>query len=107
LPFRRQVFVDGDFLRHDADGLFDLARGVRDRVSHHQGVAGGGRQQAGKHRDGGTFPGSVGSQQAEDFPFPDREIQGLHGGEIAVALVQFLHLNGCAVFHRHFLSNVN
>ncbi len=70
-----------------------------DRVAHQAGVAAAGREQAGEHGDGGAFAGSVGAKQAEDLALLNGEIQRLHGGEIAVMLVQSVELNGSSVFH--------
>ena len=44
------------------------------------------------HADGGGFAGSVGAEDAEAFAFVDLEVDGVDGGEVAVALGQGLGL---------------
>ena len=61
------------------------ARSVADVEPRHAALAGGGRQQAGEHLDGGGLAGAVGPQEAEDLAGLDLEGHAVHGREVAEA----------------------
>ena len=84
---RREVFVQGDILRHHAEHSFDSHCLTAHRMPHDEGVAFIGAQQAREHRDGGGFAGAVRPQQAEDLARLRLEADALNGVQLAEALV--------------------
>ncbi len=84
-----QVAVEGEFLRHVADPVFEAVSLAPDMITGDEGVAAGGVQNAEEHFDGGGFSGPVGAEEAEDFAGVDVEADVIDGGETAEIFGQF------------------
>ena len=79
-------------MRHNANQMLDLFH-FRDRINTQQvDRAAVGGEQAGQHGDGGAFPGSVWSQQPEDFAFLDVKTKVAYRYQGAVLLGQAARL---------------
>ena len=75
----RQAFGD------DADLALDFEGMGGEVEAEDLDVAGGGREQAGEHFDGGGFAGAVGAEEAEELARGDGEGDVIDGGEGAEA----------------------
>src|SRR5260221_2691450 len=70
---RVQVFIQRDFLRHDADNTFHLHWLFGHRYAVDNGVARGRFEVAAHHIDGDAFARAVRAKQAKDFTLADSE----------------------------------
>src|SRR5579862_6971285 len=76
---------DGAGLRHVADDLLHLDRLADDVEAEDLGRARRGRQHARQHLDGGRFSGAVRSEEREELPARDLEIETADRLDLAVA----------------------
>src|SRR5579872_6116349 len=90
---RRQVFIQCDLLRHNADNAFHRSRLFSDGQSVDDGIAGGGLQVAAHHIDGGAFARAIWPQQTEDFALRDSERDSPHRLNFAKSLMEVLYLD--------------
>ena len=103
------VFVEGDFLGHDAKLSLGRLRILLDGIAHQPDIAGVRRQQAGDHSDCGRLASAVWPEQAEDLarlkvkadaangvnvPKVFIEIQDCNGWTVSFVLLRWLIING-------------
>ena len=100
----RQVRVDGQFLRDQADDPLGLRLGRGHVATRHSDGALVGRDQAGDHGDDGGLSRAVGSQQAIGLPGTDVEGNTVDGGQVPVAPdepADVQHVLGCYLSNFH------
>ena len=85
---RREIRVDGQVLRHVADGRLGIGGPDVDRPSVHDDLATVSTEQPADHRDRRRLAGAVGAQQAVRLASGDRETDPVHRGARAEALAQ-------------------
>src|SRR5258708_897090 len=68
-----QVFIQRDFLRHNADNTFHLHWLFGHRYAVDNGVARGRFEVAAHHIDGGAFARAIGTKHAKDFTIDDNK----------------------------------
>ena len=90
-PTKRRYSVGGEpteeshALGHDADLPLDSPPGWTSGQPEDADAAGGRREQAGQHLDGGGFAGAVGAKKAEELTGINPKIHVQDGGEVAEA----------------------
>lgn len=84
----RQVGVDGQVLRHVADGALNDPGIAVEVVTEYPNGAPVPAQQAAQHRDGGCLARTVWTEQAIGLASGDREAHVVDHGPLAVALDQ-------------------
>ena len=85
--------VDAEVVGHEADDLADGHRVVDDRMARDPPFARGGAEQGGQEPDGRALARAVGADEAEDLALADRQVQVVHGHELAVTLGEVAHLD--------------
>ena len=81
-----QVAVEADGLREVADPPLDGERVTRGVVAADADGPGARLGEAQHHEDAGALARAVGAEESEDLALVDGEVDGVHGGEPAVAL---------------------
>jgi len=89
LPGSERV-VEGDFLRHDADGPAHAQRVGEDGVAGNLGRAAGRLDEATEHVDGRRLARTVGAEQAEDFAGQYVEGDALDGFVVVERLAEIV-----------------
>ena len=90
----RQLAVEREALRHEADPLAGLDVARVDRTAEEQRLAVAARQQAGQHLHRGGLAAAVRAQEAEDLAALDAEADVVDGGEVAEAAREPARLDG-------------
>src|SRR5438128_7637390 len=86
----RQVWIEAELLGHVADRALDLFGLLRDVMAAHHPAPGRRPEHAAEHADDGRLAGAVGSEQAEDLPPADGEIDAVNRDPGAELLAQAL-----------------
>ena len=80
-----EVAVEGEFLGHVADAVFEFSALMPDVETGDVGVAAGRLKDSAEHFDGGGFAGAVGSEESVHGSGRDFEVDVVDGCEVAEA----------------------
>ena len=89
---RRQLLIDGQILRHQANPTADLRHARRaDLLTVEGDPPGPAIDQASKAGEGAGLAGAIRAEQSEVLALGDGEVQGIDGASIAIVQAQALH----------------
>src|SRR4030042_2147155 len=100
----RQIIIEGEFLRHITDDLFDFLRFFDDTKSCHLPFSRGRDQETTKYSDRGGFPCPVGPEKSEDLSSLHLKMDVVHGNKRAEVLNEIFHFNR-KIIHKNSMQS--
>jgi len=87
------------FVGHQTDAPLDIEFAFGERHAQQFNGAGGGRDEAGEHADGGGFARAVGTQESEEATAGDDEVEAVDRGFASVVFAEVVDGNGGGIEH--------